>query len=269
MRRVLTIATFLLLFASAADAQSRSHGGSFSGRSFGGRSFSHGGHFGGRSFGGRGFSHGGHFGSRVVVGGHFGSGHSNFGVFVGSGGFRRPVFFSHGFSHRRFHSGFAFGFGFYGAPYYGYYPYYPYYSYDPYYAYPGYAYPGYAYPGPSPAYPIAYQTSPAYDRGDDGLASVVDRLRDEVDRLRQDRYDRDRVPQPPPRTEAKPIQEQTFVLVFRNGKREETSNYAVAGQTLWIFSEQRARKVPLSDLDVEATRAVNEDRGVEFNAGRR
>ena len=240
MRRVLTIATFLLLLASAADAQSRFHGGSFSGRSFGGRSFSHGGHFGGR----------------VVVGGRFGSGRSNFGVFVGSGGFRRhSVFFNHGFSHRRFHSGFAFGF--YGAPYYGYYPYYPYYSYDPYYAYQG------------PAYPIAYQTAPAYDRGDDGLAREVDRLRDEVDRLRQDRYDRDRVPQPPPRTEAKPIKEQTFVLVFRNGKREETSNYAVAGQTLWIFSEQRARKVPLSDLDVEATRAVNENRGVEFNAGRR
>jgi hypothetical protein len=97
----------------------------------------------------------------------------------------------------------------------------------------------------------------------------VDRLREEVNRLRDERYDRERVPQPP-RSEARPPAPQpTTILVFRNGKREETSNYAVAGQSLWIFNEQRARKVPLSDLDVEATRAVNEERGVEFNAGRR
>lgn len=196
-----------------------------------------------------------HFGgTRVFVGGSFGFGHNRFGVAFG-----------HGFHHRHFHNGFAFGF--FGAPFYGYpyyypyYPPYPYYGYDPYYAYP------------QPA-PIAYQGSSAYDRGDDDLAREVDRLRDEVDRLRDERsrgYDRERVPQPPPpQSEARPQAPQpATVLVFRDGKREETSNYAIAGTTLWIFSEQRARKVPLRDLDVEATRALNEERGVEFNSGRR
>jgi hypothetical protein len=31
-----------------------------------------------------------------------------------------------------------------------------------------------------------------------------------------------------------------------------------------MTQEQRARKVPVSDLDVEATRKANADRGVEF-----
>ncbi len=152
-------------------------------------------------------------------------------------------------------------------------PYYPYgygYAYPPYYAYP------------PTAYPIAYQSAPTYDRGDDSLAREVDRLRDEVDRLRQERsdrgdryerqdgYEQQRAPQPPPRSEAKPRAAQpSTVLVFRDGKRVETPNYAIAGQTLWIFSEDRARKVPLSTLDWDVTRAVNEERGVEFNAGRR
>lgn len=202
-----------------------------------------------RSFGSRGFVGGGHFvgsrhfgGTRVFVGGSFGFGHNRFGVFFG-----------HGFHHRHFFPGFV-PFGFYGAPFYSY----PY-AYSPYYAYP-------------PAYPVAYQAEPqeeGYDRGNDALVGEIQRLREDVNRLREEQYDRERVPQPP-RTEARPEPAQpATVLVFRNGKRVETSNYAIAGQTLWIFSEYRARKVPLSDLDLAATRAVNEERGIEFSAGRR
>ncbi len=44
----------------------------------------------------------------------------------------------------------------------------------------------------------------------------------------------------------------------------EVENYAIVGQTLWIFSEQRARKVPLFSLDVDATAKANEERGLEF-----
>jgi len=53
------------------------------------------------------------------------------------------------------------------------------------------------------------------------------------------------------------------ILVFRDGHRSETRNYGIVGKTLWMFTELRARKIPMSDLDVEATRKVNEDRGVE------
>src|SRR5262249_50006375 len=126
--------------------------------------------------------------------------------------------------------------------------------------------PYYAYPPQSPAYQAAPED---YNRGNDALVGEIQRLREDVDRLREERYDRERVPQPP-RSEAKPEAPQpATVLVFRDGKRVETSNYAIAGQTLWIFSEQRARKVPLADLDVEANRALNEEHGVEFNGGRR
>jgi len=53
------------------------------------------------------------------------------------------------------------------------------------------------------------------------------------------------------------------ILVFRDGHRSEVRNYAIVGQTLWVFTQQRARKIPVSDLDVEATKKVNAGRGVE------
>jgi hypothetical protein len=46
-------------------------------------------------------------------------------------------------------------------------------------------------------------------------------------------------------------------------KEREVRNYAIVGQTLGVFTEQRARKIPVSDLDVEATIKVNAGRGVE------
>jgi hypothetical protein len=54
------------------------------------------------------------------------------------------------------------------------------------------------------------------------------------------------------------------VLVFRDGHRSEVQNYGIVGQTLWVFTERHARKVPLSDLDIPATKAANEERGIEF-----
>jgi hypothetical protein len=54
------------------------------------------------------------------------------------------------------------------------------------------------------------------------------------------------------------------VLVFRDQHREEVSNYAIVGQTLSSFSGQRTKKIPLADLDIEATQKANDDRGVTF-----
>ena len=54
-------------------------------------------------------------------------------------------------------------------------------------------------------------------------------------------------------------------LVFRDGKRMETQNYAIVGNTLWLMADNgHMQKVPLSELDREATLKSNEDRGVEF-----
>jgi len=56
------------------------------------------------------------------------------------------------------------------------------------------------------------------------------------------------------------------VLVFHDQHREEVSNYAIVGQTLWSFSGQRTKKIPLAGLDIVATQKANDDRGVAFHA---
>ena len=58
------------------------------------------------------------------------------------------------------------------------------------------------------------------------------------------------------------------LLVFRDKHTQEVQNYAIVGGTLWIFSEQRATKLPLSWLDIEATTKANDDRGVNFQLPR-
>ena len=116
-----------------------------------------------------------------------------------------------------------------------------------------------------PYYPVAEQTPAAVADRESDLTREVDRLRDEVERLREEQVSREEARQaalqPRPPVEDKTA---TTILVFRDGRRSEVQNYAIVGQTLWVFSEQRARKVPVSDLDVNATKKVNADRGVEF-----
>jgi hypothetical protein len=54
-------------------------------------------------------------------------------------------------------------------------------------------------------------------------------------------------------------------LVFRDGKRVETQNYAIVGNTLWLMADNgHMQKVPLSELDREATLKSNGERGVDF-----
>ena len=69
------------------------------------------------------------------------------------------------------------------------------------------------------------------------------------------------------RSEAAPVREvlpiDPTVLVFRDGHRQQVTNYAVMGQTLYVFDDHR-QKILLRDLDLPATVKVNDDRGVEF-----
>jgi hypothetical protein len=64
---------------------------------------------------------------------------------------------------------------------------------------------------------------------------------------------------PPP--EVKPGE--PTVLVFRNGKQQEVTNYAIMGDTLYVF-DQSKRRIALADLDLAATVKANDDRGMEF-----
>ncbi len=84
-----------------------------------------------------------------------------------------------------------------------------------------------------------------------------------------DRYvDRSFIEQPTlpqPQARPDPAQEQEpTVLVFRDGHKQEVRNYAIVGQMLWDFGAKGTHKIPLSDLDLDTTRKLNDDRGVEF-----
>jgi hypothetical protein len=121
------------------------------------------------------------------------------------------------------------------------------------YSYPAQSYPGYAYSPPDNA--NAYV---AYDQQQE-----IDRLNDEVARMRAERQsgaEGASIPRPPPKAEIRA----TTVLVFRDRHSEEIENYAIVGKTLWVFTEQRARKIPIAELNVPATTKANEDRGIEF-----
>jgi hypothetical protein len=54
------------------------------------------------------------------------------------------------------------------------------------------------------------------------------------------------------------------LLVFKDGHKLEVENYAIIGQTLFDMTPGHARKVPLKDLDLEATRRENDEHGVAF-----
>lgn len=55
------------------------------------------------------------------------------------------------------------------------------------------------------------------------------------------------------------------LLVYKDGHTQEVQNYAVVGQTLWVLNERQAKKISLSDLDLNATRRANENRNIEFD----
>ncbi len=102
------------------------------------------------------------------------------------------------------------------------------------------------------------QQQPVYVQQDPALQNEVSRLADEVERLREQQAQQ----RAPAAAASKPSV--PTALVYRDGRRAEVENYAIVGQTVWIFSEAHARKVPLSELNLPATRAANEQRGVEF-----
>ena len=109
-----------------------------------------------------------------------------------------------------------------------------------------------------------YQSYPPPDYsssyGDSRVQADIDRLENEVDRLRQEREARE---SSTAQARSKSDSEMT-ALVFRDKHTEQVKNYAIVGQTLWVLSGQRARKIPLTELDIPATKKANDDRGVDF-----
>ena len=139
-----------------------------------------------------------------------------------------------------------------------------------------YGYGGYGSGYIAPYYYPMYDTSAGYDSGGGGpymysgppaeqtLHVVVDlptarHMVEDEDDLAAARATRDNAISQP---EANPID--PTVLVFRDGHQQEVNNYAIMGQTIYVF-DNRTQKIALTDLDVAATVKSNDDRGVDFH----
>ena len=237
MRRLLTLAAFLLIISvlplraqRGGHASGGSHGG-FSGHS----GFS--GHAGGMSAAG-GF-HGGSFAARGSSLHVASASHSSFSR-------NRNVHGSRIFSHR--YGNRCYGCLGYGYPFYGYY--------DPYWWWDSSSYDGDA-------------------ERERNLASEMNAENLDEQRMRQQEQDAYSQPAygPPSRAAMQTSREQApadppTVLVFRDQHQREIQNYAIVGQTLWVFSSQRSEKISLAQLDIPATTKVNDDRGVDFRLPR-
>jgi hypothetical protein len=150
------------------------------------------------------------------------------------------------------------------VPTYGYgYGYYPYNYYSP--------YPGPASVAPDPITQQGYGYDSGYYGQDQGDVSAsqnqadltyeVGRLSQEVEDLRQQQaMMAARPPEPVTPTPVTPT-----VIVFRDGHRTEIQNYAIIGQTLWVLDQTASTKIPLSDLDLDATQRENQARGMRFS----
>jgi hypothetical protein len=240
MRRPLTIAAFVVVLLVAFVSASAQRGGMRS--SGGGR----GGAVGRPSGGGHGIAVG------RSIGGTSGS-HAFGGMHAGLGS--RPSFRRDGFGGGRFHgSDFRHCFGCrrgFGNPWYG-----------------GYGYAGYYDPY------WWWDSSSSYDYDEErdlALASEMNALSVEEQRLReqedseqgrdQDLYAR----RSQPREEERSAPLPATALVFRDRHVEEVRNYAIAGGTLWVLNDHQAgKKIPLAQLDLDATVKMNDDRGLDF-----
>ncbi len=134
--------------------------------------------------------------------------------------------------------------------------------------YTSFWYPSYfPYFGYSPTDYVPAQDAPAVvSEQDSSLAGQVEVLTREVESLREELESRDHArtaPAAPPSA----IEERRLptVFVYHNGKEFEAQNYAIVGQTLWVFTDQTATKIPLPDLDLVATKKLNDARGVDFS----
>src|SRR5215468_6614676 len=57
---------------------------------------------------------------------------------------------------------------------------------------------------------------------------------------------------------------QPTLLVFKDGRTVEVGNYAIQGSTLFDLSPGHRRRILIADLDLDATRKQNDERGVTF-----
>jgi hypothetical protein len=124
---------------------------------------------------------------------------------------------------------------------------------------------------PSESAPFPNPTSSG-EENVDYLNNQIQRLTDEVQRLEDALYATSTtVPTPTPETA--PVVEPAApqrpaiptIMIFTDGRRLESQGYAIAGEMLWVFTENGGSQTfPLSELNVAATRSENSKRGIQF-----
>lgn len=200
-------------------------------------------------------------------------GHAGFAAHGTLGGMRGPVISNRGFGGGP-NAGMRGGEGFRGHPGSAFFPRQPFFHhrfYPRYYGY-GYLYPGWGwyddYAYSQPYYPSNDYAPDDYSQENQTerqQQAEIDRLNDEVARLREQRSTPTR--HASPRTQWEGESDPTQ-LVFRDKHTEEIQNYAIVGQTLWVFTEDRTKKILLTELDLPATKKANDEHGVTFQIPR-
>ena len=125
-----------------------------------------------------------------------------------------------------------------------------------------------------------WENSPYESRDDDREAiyevqyrteAEINRLADEIERLREERAYAEPSPEPAaqPTTQPQAAPPQLadtlpVVLVFLDKRIQEVKNYAVANEMLVVLDGQKRKKYPLADIDLAATMKLNDERGVDF-----
>jgi hypothetical protein len=183
--------------------------------------------------------------------------------------FPGPFFPGRFFPGRFHHRGSFFFSGSFGFPWFGSSAWYGYSGFYPAYNYPlmSYSYPAtsYSYPPLDSSYPL--NSSYFANADDQRIENRLDRLEERMNRFLDEQYEKSASAQAA-RTESKSEPSPATILIFRDKHSEEVNNYAVVGETLWVLDEQKARKIPLADLDVAATTRRNEERGVVFQTAK-
>lgn len=117
---------------------------------------------------------------------------------------------------------------------------------------------------PADYYPQAQAPAASDNSGNVQLAVEIQRLSDEVEDLRNETRQA-AAARPPGGSWSTQEPGAAATFAFRDGRLITTHNYAIAGQTLWIFSENTAHKYALTELDRAKTEQVNAASGVELH----
>jgi hypothetical protein len=54
------------------------------------------------------------------------------------------------------------------------------------------------------------------------------------------------------------------ILIFKDGHKQEVSNYAIVGTNLFDLTPGHRLKIALTAIDVTATEKANDDQGIDF-----